>query len=78
MRDLKALLQLISKDSNCTILEPHNELVLEKKIPEDLALFFKLTNGVVLFENEPYGITMVGKEEFVSTNKFLYPEDDVI
>ncbi|WP_299137000.1 SMI1/KNR4 family protein [uncultured Tenacibaculum sp.] len=78
MENLKELIELISKDSNCKILEPNNETVIDKKIPNDLDLFFKLTNGINLFENEPYGIKVITKEEFISTNKYLYPEDDVI
>lgn len=31
-----------------------------------------------MFENEPYGITITGREEFIPTNKYLYPKDDVI
>jgi hypothetical protein len=78
MENLKELVELISKDSNCKILEPNNEIFIDRKIPDDLDLFFKLTNGISLFENEPFGIKVIGKEEFISTNKYLYPEDDVI
>lgn len=78
MIDLKKLIELISKDSDCKILEPNNELTIDRKIPKDLDVFFKLTNGISLFENEPFGIKIVGKEDFISTNKYLYPEDDVI
>ena len=31
-----------------------------------------------LFENESFGIKIIGKEEFVSTNEYLYPKNDVI
>ena len=78
MEKLKELIELISKDSNCKILEPNNETVIDRNIPDDLDLFFKLTNGISLFENEPFGIKVIGKEEFISTNKYLYPEGDVI
>ncbi|WP_324026457.1 SMI1/KNR4 family protein [Maribacter sp. BPC-D8] len=78
MTDLKELIELISKDSNCKVFEPNDKLVIENKIPDDLDVFFKMTNGISLFENETFGIKIVGKEEFISTNKYLYPEDDVI
>lgn len=78
MENLKKLIELISKDSNCRILEPNSEIAIDRKIPEDLDLFFKLTNGIILFENKSFGIKVIGKEDFISTNEFLYPEGDVI
>ena len=78
MRDLKKIIELISKDSNSRIIEPNNELKIDREIPKDLELFFKLTNGISLFENESFGIKVIGKEDFISTNKDLYPKDDVI
>ena len=78
MKNLKKLVKLISTDPSCSVLEPKNELVIDKRIPKDLELFFKLTNGINLFENESFGIKIIGKENFISTNKYLYPEDDVI
>ncbi|CAL2055566.1 SMI1/KNR4 family protein [Tenacibaculum sp. 190524A05c] len=78
MKKLKELIKIISKDSDCKILEPNTEIIIDKKIPDDLHLFFKLTNGINLFENESFGIKIIGKEEFISTNKYLYPDDDVI
>ncbi|WP_435262652.1 hypothetical protein [Tenacibaculum sp. nBUS_03] len=78
MEKLKELIELISKHSNCKILKPNAEIIIDRKIPNDLDLFFRLTNGVSLFEREAFGVKIVGKEEFISTNKYLYPEDDVI
>ncbi|WP_420553763.1 SMI1/KNR4 family protein [Tenacibaculum aiptasiae] len=78
MKDIKKLIELISKDSNCTVYKPNNELTINRKIPEDLKVFFTLTNGISLFENESFGIKIIGKEDFISTNKYLYPKDDVI
>lgn len=37
-----------------------------------------MTNGISLFENEPFGIKLIGKEDFIATNEYLYPKDDVI
>jgi hypothetical protein len=78
LKDLKKILELISKDNNCQIFEPNSKLIIDRKIPDELDLFFKLTNGVSLFENESFGIKIIGKEEFISTNKYFYPKDDVI
>ncbi|WP_298347010.1 SMI1/KNR4 family protein [uncultured Algibacter sp.] len=78
MKDLRKIIELISKDSNCRVFKPNNELIVDKKIPEDLDLFFKLTNGISLFEDESFGIKIIGKEDFISTNEYLYPKDDVI
>ena len=78
VKDLEKIIELISKDKNCQIFEPTPELIIDRKIPDDLNLFFKLTNGVSLFENESFGIKIIRKEEFISTNEYLYPEDDAI
>lgn len=78
MKKLSDLVDLISKDPNCKIIEPNPEIIIDRKIPNDLDLFFTLTNGISLFENESFGIKIIGKEEFISTNKYIYPKDDVI
>jgi len=78
MEDLIKIIDLISKDPNCRVFEPNKELTIDRAIPEDLELFFKLTNGISLFENEPFGIKIIGKEDFISTNEYLYDEDDLI
>ncbi|CAM1365328.1 hypothetical protein [Tenacibaculum xiamenense] len=78
MKDLKEIIKLISKDDNCKVFKPNPKLIIKRKIPKDLDLFFKLTNGINLFENEPFGIEIIGKENFISTNEYLYPKDDVI
>lgn len=78
MQDVKQIIDLISKDPNCKVFEPNIEFTIDRKIPEDLELFFTLTNGISLFENQPFGVKIIGKEDFISTNDYLYPEDDVI
>ncbi|TCI89989.1 SMI1/KNR4 family protein [Tenacibaculum sp. M341] len=78
MKELEKLIELISRDPNCIVYKTNSEFVINRKIPDDLDLFFKLTNGVSLFENESFGIKIIGREEFISTNRYLYPEDDII
>ncbi|SNR14165.1 SMI1/KNR4 family protein [Tenacibaculum jejuense] len=78
MEKLKHLIKVITKDSNCEVFKPNTEISIDRKIPDDLDLFFKLTNGIRLFQNESFGIEIIGKEDFISTNKYLYPKDDII
>lgn len=76
--NITELIDLIKQDENCEIKPANKEIALPANIPNDLKEFYELTDGIKLFENEPYGITITGREEFIPTNKYLYPKDDVI
>lgn len=77
-KGIRELIALISKDPDCTVFEPNHSFKIEKDIPKDLAVFFELTNGVELFYEKSFGIKIIGKENFIPTNKHLYSEDDPI
>ncbi|WP_337085152.1 SMI1/KNR4 family protein [Elizabethkingia anophelis] len=75
---IEELIDLIKQDENCEVIPAKNKIALPTNIPDDLKKFYELTDGIKLFESEPYGIKIVGREEFIPTNKYLYPKDDVI
>ncbi len=76
--NISELINLIKQNENCEVRPANNEIALPTNIPDDLKEFYELTDGIKLFENEHYGITITGREDFIPTNKYLYPEDDVI
>jgi hypothetical protein len=73
--NLTELIEIIKLDKNCEVKPANKEIILPTNIPNDLKEFYELTNGIKLFENEAYGITIVGREEFIPTNKHLFSDD---
>lgn len=72
------LIEIIKLDNRCEVSPGNMETLLPENLPDDLKLFFEKTNGIILFKNEPYGIEIVNRKDFIPTNKYLYPEDDII
>ncbi|MDA3613400.1 hypothetical protein [Polluticaenibacter yanchengensis] len=76
--NITELIATIRLDTACEVRPVNTETNLPGNLPDDLNLFFEQTDGIILFKNEPYGIEIVKREDFISTNKYLYPEGDVI
>ena len=76
--DIKELIETIRLDNDCIIKPPKTAISLPDNLPDDLKIFFELTDGVTLFGEEAYGIEIVSRQDLIPTNKYLYPKDDVI
>ncbi len=77
MSQIKELIELIKKNSECIVHSPSTDKI-NLEVPDDLMEFYEYTNGVSLFPDKPYGIEIVEKSKLISTNEFLYPKNDVI
>ncbi|KAF2080568.1 SMI1/KNR4 family protein [Flavobacterium sharifuzzamanii] len=72
------VLQKIESDPNCKLLKRESTPKSNLKLPSDLKYFYENYDSLELFANKPYGIRIVSLNEFIPTNKRLYPEDDII
>ncbi|AWK03528.1 SMI1/KNR4 family protein [Flavobacterium crocinum] len=72
------LIEMIKQDKNCNVRPANHDIAMPANIPEDLKEFFELTDGIRLFEERSFGINIVGRKDFIPTNKRLYPPDDVM
>lgn len=76
---LQELLKKIETTQGCELIKRTSPLSLsDKKLPEDLEYYFSNYDGIKLFSDMPFGIIIVGINDFRVTNEVLYPEDDVI
>ncbi len=75
---LDILLESIRKDGNCRVFPPKNSIHLQKNIPDDLKQFYQLTDGISLFEDKSYNVSIVGRGDFIPINKklFLFESED--
>ena len=78
MENIKDIIELIKKDKNCKLVEGMSDFASDLNIPEDLKFFYDNYDSIELFLEKPYGIRIVSINEFISTNKNLYSEGDVI
>lgn len=78
---IKILLDTIKANQNCKVYSSKGFPILNKHIlPGDLYEFYMLCGGVRLFENEEYGIEIIGPEEFILANPVIVGEaceDDI-
>lgn len=72
------VLQKIESDPNCKLLKRESIQKSNLKLPSDLKYFYENYDSLELFVNKTYGIRIVSLNEFIPTNKRLYPEDDII
>jgi len=73
---LEKLIELIEKNSGCYVKQPNFDIHLLEQIPDDLRRFYDLTDGILLFENEPYSIEIIGREEFIPINQIFFSIDE--
>lgn len=66
--DLAELIEVIRHDKDYQVRPANKNIALPAGTPEDLKLFYELTDGIFLFPNEPYGIDIVSRPEFQRAN----------
>ncbi len=71
--NVKDLIDEIRSMSNCSVDEPTG-FDIDLVLPEDLSIFYKLCNGITLFEGSPYSFTVVKKENIVRANPVIVGE----
>lgn len=77
--ELLEILNKIEVTPGCKLINREHPIsVTNNNLPEDLEYYFKHYDGIQLFEDQPYGIEIVGLNDFRVTNEVLFPEDDVI
>ena len=77
--ELLEILNKIEVTPVCKLINREHPIsVTNNNLPEDLEYYFKHYDGIQLFEDQPYGIEIVGLNDFRVTNEVLFPEDDVI
>ena len=77
--ELLEILNKIEVTPGCKLINREHPIsVTNNNLPEDLEYYFKHYDGIQLFEDQPYGVEIVGLNDFRVTNEVLFPEDDVI
>lgn len=74
--ELLETLRKIGQDPHCRLAESRGipELPEGAKLPADLAVFYKLTGGVLFYEKSEYPLVVVGPEDFIVANRILVPD----
>lgn len=73
--DIKFLLDRIKANQSCKVYSSKGIPALNNHVlPKDLSEFYTLCGGVLLFENENYGIEIIGPKEFVVANPVIVGE----
>lgn len=75
---IKDILKKIGNNENCKIVKNKCDFKNELNLPNDLKYFYENYETIELFLDKPYGIRIVSLNQFIPTNKKLFPEDDVI
>lgn len=77
--EIAELINSIASKQGCEVMKREQPIDLsEYSLPADLNYYLSNYNGIKLFTDKPFGITIVGFDDFKVTNKILYPEGDVI
>ena len=77
--EIAELINSIASKQGCEVMKREQPIDLsEYSLPADLNYYLSNYNGIKLFTDNPFGITIVGFDDFKVTNKILYPEGDVI
>lgn len=74
--DIHDLINEIRADPHCAVYPAEADIPLPAELPLDLARFYAATDGMLLYKDDPERrIEIVGRREFLPTNRSLYPEE---
>jgi antitoxin YokJ len=74
--DMDELIELIAGEADCNLLPPSGlpEVEIDHVIPNDLAHFYRVCGGAVLFESSPYRTTIWTPATFTLANPVIVGE----
>lgn len=68
---IERLLAKIANSEGCLVLSPSEVqpiLAPGLRLPQDVATFYSMCGGLILFENEPFSMKIAGPEQFEPSN----------
>ena len=70
--EIAELINSIASKQGCEVMKREQPIDLsEYSLPADLNYYLSNYNGIKLFTDKPFGITIVGFDDFKVTNKIL-------
>lgn len=76
--NIQEIMKIIENDDKCVLKKKESKTTISLDLPPDLKYFYEHYEYLEMFPHQSFGIKIVSIDNFIETNKRLYPEGDVI